>query len=231
MHRHIPFALSFTTPQPEKGLGAPPAPLNPLRPVTSGALGKLFRPVRRLFTLSCAVLLFLLLSPGNSQAEMGLPGNQAPSARVPSFDRKESVLERIRAFSEKKTQAALAGLFTRWDPVFSQTPAVLLSDGKTVARITLRVQGRAGDPPNFSVTGGHFVSAKMTDTGNWVLEILPNRGSLATSLTVAFPGQMTEYPLTVAPPLDLFDRQTADSAVIDYVTTANQLAVPVQDRN
>jgi len=173
------------------------------------------------------VSLFLLLSIGNCRAETDLPGNQLPSARTASFDRKESVLDRIRAFSGAKTQTALEGLFTRWDPVFSQNPAVLLSDGKTVANITLRLQGRAADPPVFSVTGGHFVSAKMTDTGNWILEILPNRGSFSTSLTVVFSGQMTEYPLTVAPPLDLFDSKTADTAVIDYVTAANRLAAPV----
>jgi len=229
MSRYILSALSFSMAQPEKGPGGPPshALSNCLRPFTSRAIGKLFRTAGPLLTLSCAVSLFLLLPTGISQAETDIPGNQLPSTRTASFDRKESVLDRIRAFSGKKTQAALEGLFTRWDPVFSQNPAVLLSDGTTVANITLRVQGRAGDPPVFSVTGGHFVSAKMTDPGNWILEILPNRGSLSTSLTVAFSGQMTEYPLTVAPPLDLFDSHTADAAVIDYVTTANHLAAPV----
>ena len=215
--------------QPKKGVGAPPSPtpINCLPPFASRTIGKLFRTTGRLLTLSCAVSLFLLLPIGNSQAETDLPDNQFPGTRTASFDRKESVLDRIRAFSGRKTQAALEGLFTRWDPVFSQNPAVLLSDGKTVANITLRLQGRAGDPPVFSVTGGHFVSAKMTDTGNWILEILPNRGTISTSLTVVFSGQMTEYPLIVAPPLDLFDSRTADTAVIDYVTTANHLAAPV----
>lgn len=229
MSRSIPSDPSFSMTQPDRRPGSPyfPAPINCLRPFIAPARGKHFRTARRLLTLSCAVSLFLLSPTGNSQAETDLPGTQQPSARSASFDRKESVLDRIRAFSGEKTQTALEGLFTRWDPVFSQNPAVLLSDGITVARITLRVQGRAGDPPNFSVSGGHVVSAKMNDTGIWTLEILPNRGSLSTSLTVAFSGQMTEYPLTVAPPLDLFDFQTTDTAVIDYVTTANRLAAPV----
>lgn len=229
MSRYILSTLSFSMAQSEKGPGSSPsdAPSTSMRPFTSRAIGKLFRTAGRLLTLSCAVSFLLLLPIGNSQAETDLPDNQLPSARTASFDRKESVLDRIRAFSGKKTQAALEGLFTRWDPVFSQSPAVLLSDGTTVANITLRVQGRASDPPLFSVTGGHFVSAKMTDTGNWILEILPNRGSLSTSLTVSLSGQMTEYPLTVAPPLELFDSKTADAAVIDYVTTANHLAAPV----
>ncbi len=229
MTRYILSAPSFSIAQPEKGPGGPLslAPGNGPRIFSFNLIAKLFRTTGRLLTLSYAVSLFLLLPIDHSQAQTDLPGNQFPGARTASFDRKESVLDRVRAFSGKKTQAALEGLFTRWDPVFSQNPAVLLSDGTTVATITLRVQGRADDPPIFSVTGGHFVSAKRTDTGIWILEILPNRGSLSTSLTVAFSGQMTEYPLTVAPPLDLFDPRAADTAVIEYVTTANRLAAPV----
>ena len=229
MSRNILSALSFSMTHPEKGPDSPPThtPGNCIRPFKSGVTATFFRTAGRLLTLSWAVSLFLLLPIGNSGAETDLPGNQFPGAGTARFDRKESVLDRIRAFSGKKTQAAVEGLFTRWDPVFSQNPAVLLSDGKTAANITLRLQGRTGDPPVFSVAGGHFVSAKMTETGNWILEILPNRGSLSTSLTVAFSGQMTEYPLTVAPPLELLDSKTADTAVIEYVTTANRLAAPV----
>jgi hypothetical protein len=192
----------------------------------TGIFGDHFRTSKQLITTIMAVTIFVMLPTVDSMAEIPLPGMQFPMANTATFDRKESVLDRFRAFSGKKTQPALEGLFTRWDPVFSQSPAVILSDGKTVARITLRLQGRAGKLPNFSLSGGHCVSAKMADTGIWTLEILPKRGSLSTSLTVAFSGQMTEYPLTVAPPMDLFDPRNADAAVIDYVTTANRLAAP-----
>ena len=185
--------------------------------------GNLSRALERLLTITIAAI-FTVLPAGDSNAEMTQPGIQFPSVNTASFDRKESVLDRFRAFSGKKTEMALEGLFTRWDPVFSQNPAILLSDGTTVARITLRLQGRGGDPPIFTITGGHCVSAKMSDSGEWILEILPTRGSLATSLTVAFSGQMTEYPLTVAPPMNLFEPQNADAAVFDYVTIANCLA-------
>ncbi len=122
--------------------------------------------LRRLLTTIFAVIIFVVLPICDSKAEIPLPGMQMPMMRPAAFDRKESVLDRFRAFSGKKTLTALEGLFTRWDPVFSQNPAVVLSDGKTIARITLRLQGRAGDPPIFSISGGHCVSATMTDTGN-----------------------------------------------------------------
>ena len=219
--------LSFRRTRPKTLPGSPTPGCSPnySHPTVIEIFGNHSRALRRLLTTIIAVTIFVVLPIRNSKAEMPLPGMQMPTVRTAAtFDRKESVLDRFRAFSGKKTQTALEGLFTRWDPVFSQNPAVLLSDGVAVASITLRLQGRAGEPPNFSITGGHCVSAKMTDTGIWILEILPNRGSLSTSVTVAFSGQMTEYPLTVAPPMALFEPRNADAAVIDYVTTANHLA-------
>lgn len=217
---------SFSRTQPEEPPGRPNSGYshNCSHLTVSGISCIYSNALRRLLTTIFAVIFFLALPICDSKAEIPLTGLQVPMARTASFDRKESVLDRFRAFSGKKTLTALEGLFTRWDPVFSQNPAVVLSDGKTIARITLRLQGRAGDPPIFSISGGHCVSATMTNSGIWILEILPNQGSLSTSVTVAFPGQMTEYPLTVAPPMDIFEPRNADTAVIEYVTTANHLA-------
>ncbi|MDD2336696.1 MAG: hypothetical protein PHD01_08970 [Geobacteraceae bacterium] len=226
MPAYFVTSLSFSPTRPELLPGSPTPGSSPNCSHISviGIIGDHSSALRQLLTTIIAMIIFVVLPIGDSKAEIPLPGMQFPMVRTATFDRKESVLDRFRAFSGKKTQAAREGLFTHWDPVFSQNPAVLLSDGRAVARITLRLQGRTGVPPNFSITGGHCVSAKMTDTGVWILEILPNRGSLSTSLTVAFSGQMTEYPLTVAPPMDLFEPRNADTTVIDYVTTANHLA-------
>jgi hypothetical protein len=60
--------------------------------------------------------------------------------------------------------------------------------------------------------------------GTWVLEIIPERGILATSVTVLTGGEMIEFPLTVAPPLELFDLKEAGAGEAEYVTTANRLA-------
>jgi hypothetical protein len=190
----------------------------------NGTSGKLFARLRRLGIIAFGVTIFASLSLSSAKAQMNQPGMQFPPGQTAQFDRKESVLDRFRAHSEIKTQAARDALFMRWDGVFQQEPAVILSDGSSLANITLRLPARNGMPPIFSVSKGHCVSARMTDRGVWILVILPARGTLATSVTVAFAGNMTEYPLSVAPPLHLFDRQNADAAVIDYVTTANQLA-------
>ncbi len=145
-----------------------------------------------------------------------------PQASV--FDRRESVLDRVKAFKGQKTRETLAGLFAQSDPAFRQDPSVILSDGTATARITLRVVSRKDDLPKFSVTGGHCVNAGMTENGTWILEILPNRGAFATSVTVLSGGSMIEYPLTVAPPLNLLDPRKSDIAEIEYAVTANDLA-------
>lgn len=204
----------------------------------NGTSGKLFARLGRLGIIAAGVIIFVSLSLSAARAQvnqpdmqfpagpagMNQPGMQFPSGPSAQFDRKESVLDRFRAHTAKKNQAARDGLFMRWDAVFHQEPTVILSDGKSQAHITLRLPARTGEPPKFSVSKGHCVSAKMTDRGVWILVILPTRGTLTTSVTVDFGGSMTEYPLSVAPPLHLFDRQNADAVVIDYVTTANQLA-------
>lgn len=186
--------------------------------------GKLFARLGRLGIIAGGVIIFASLSLSAAGAQMNQPGMQFSSGPTARFDRKESVLDRFRAHSEIKTQVARDGLFMRGESVFRQEPTVILSDGSSQAHITLRLPARTGEPPIFSVSKGHCVSANMTDRGVWILVILPTRGTLKTSVTVDFAGSMTEYPLSVAPPLHLFDRQNADAAVIDYVTTANQLA-------
>ena len=190
----------------------------------NGTSGKLFARLRRLGIIAGGITIFVSLSWSAARAQMNQPGTQLPSGSTAQFDRKESVLALFQAHSAKKTKAARDALFMRWDSVFHQEPAVILSDGNSLAHITLRLPARNGEPAKFSVSKGHCVSATMTDRGVWVLVILPARGTLTTSVTVAFAGGMTEYPLSVAPPLHLFDRKNADAAVRDYVTVANKLA-------
>jgi len=219
-------SLRFSSIRSKRAHGSP-LPRSSAKGIDLGMRGVFSRTLGYLLSASFVLLIFMTVPVSDAMAQIPLPEAQIPTARTATtFDRKESVLDRFRAYTGEKTQAALEGLFTRWDPVFSQNPAVILSDGSSVAHITLRLQGRSGEPPTFSISGGHCVSAKMTDTGNWALDILPKRGTISTSLTVVISGQMTEYPLTVAPPMELFDSQSADESVRDYVMTANHLVLP-----
>lgn len=169
---------------------------------------------------------FLAMFPCRGvSAQADTPPGTHPDRQSVVFDRRESVLERLKAFKGAKTREAVAGLFTWTDPAFIQEPSIILSDGVARAGITLRVAHRKESLPKFSVTGGHCISAEMIDNGVWKLQILPNRGAFATSVTVLTPQTMTEYPLTVAPPLNLIDPRTAEIVEIEYALTANELAM------
>jgi hypothetical protein len=147
-----------------------------------------------------------------------------PQSGEPSFQRRESVLERFRAYSGEKNKAALGRLFQQTDPSFSQAPPLLLADGTSKASVTIRFFGRGDQLPIFSVAGGHCTAAHPAGSNAWTLEIVPNSGSLSTSVTVLAGGNMIEYPLTVAPPMRLFNRNKAVSSTVEYVVIANELA-------
>jgi hypothetical protein len=178
---------------------------------------------RFLFTVALFII-FVLLPLHDSQAQTPPQFAPAPMAVSTSFDRRESVLERMRTFEGEMTREAVAALFMHMDPSFRQEPPVLLSDGTTTARVTIRVSVSKGELPKFAVSGGHCVSARTSDNGGWILEILPDRGSMAASVTVLSGVSMIEYPLTVAPPLPLLDPQKAEVVEIEYAVFANELA-------
>lgn len=178
----------------------------------------------RLLTATAALAIFALLPLRNVNGQMPQPFVATPTAESASFDRKESVLDRMRAYKGEKTREAVTALFIQTDPSFSQEPSILLSNGTATARVTLRVPNRKGELPKFSITGGHCVSAQLSDQGVWILVIQPNPGTMATSVTVLSGGTMVEYPLTVAPPLNLLDPQKAEIIEIEYAVIANELA-------
>lgn len=177
-----------------------------------------------LSTVTVAITIFTLLPSADVNGQMTQPAIASPTAESANFIRKETVLDRMRAYKGEKTREAVSALFIQTDPSFSQEPSVLLSNGTATARVTLRVPPRKGELPKFSLSGGHCLSALMSDNGAWILEIRPNAGSLATSVTVLSGGTMVEYPLTVAPPLNLLDPQKAEVIEIEYAVIANELA-------
>lgn len=171
-----------------------------------------------------AGVITLLSCPLSSHAEGPNTPDAAMAGAEPSFQRRESVLEKFRAYTGQKNRAALGRMFQQSDPSFSQAPPVLLADGTSSARVTIRIFSRGDQLPVFSVSGGHCKSAHPSNSGAWVLEIVPKSGSLSTSVTVLAGGSMIEYPLTVAPPMRLFDRKKAGASTVDYVVIANELA-------
>jgi hypothetical protein len=134
------------------------------------------------------------------------------------------VLESFRDHSGEHNVDVLSRLFERSDDMFTQEPPVLISNGYDALRITIRTKGRSERAPQFYISGGNCTGLKNSDGGAWVLEIVPERGSLASSVSVLTGSEMIEYPLAVAPLLEQFDTVEAGKGELEYVETANRLA-------
>lgn len=184
------------------------------------------RPVSVMFIVSIPVLHISFAEAANPHP----PTRQAPVAAQVSFNRQESVLEKFRSHTGEKNRPALANLFRSTNGAFTQEPSVLLSDGTARARVTVRAPTQGEQAPSFMVSGGACVDVRMKDNNVWELDIVPARGSSATSVTILSEKSMVEYPLVVAPPRNIFDPKKADPALIEYVGIANELAASPERR-
>lgn len=161
--------------------------------------------------------------PRGARVDAARPPKPDSSSRGIAFSHRKSVLELFRTYSGERTPAALARLFERGDDMFLQEPPVLLSDGTAALRLTVRESVRDERGPMFFISGGSCIGLK-NDDGTWMLEIVPERGSLETSVTLLSGGEKIMFPLAVAPPLEQFDMTGAGEGEAEYVAIANRLA-------
>ena len=166
--------------------------------------------------------------PSATTAPVTHPQKGGAAPRPIAFNRRKSVRELFRDYAGERTQAALADLFRRNDDMFLQEPQVLLSDGSASLRLAIRTPG---DPsPRFFIYNGNCTGLRIGEQGDWLLEIVPVRGSMAASVTVLSGEETIEFPLAIAPPLELFDQAGAEAGVAEYVDLANRLASRQNDK-
>ncbi|KAF0219903.1 MAG: hypothetical protein FD174_1627 [Geobacteraceae bacterium] len=151
-----------------------------------------------------------------------------PRSGPVSFRRLEGVLDRFRAHAGERTRDALGRLFA---PVggreFRQEPEVVLADGVAEVRVAIRPAGEGEEVDSFIIRGAHCSSLLRGDAGEWLLALVPERGTLTASVTAKTGQAMVEYPLTVAPPLSLFragEEGGKGSYLYDFVSMANERA-------
>lgn len=156
-----------------------------------------------------------------------MPSKKLSPAAPVIFRRLESVLDRFRGYVGELTHDAIDRLFA---PIgkgeFRQEPAVLLTDGLAEAHLTFRPAEDGEEITCFIIMGGLSTAVQKGETaGEWMLSLVPERGSLNTSVTVKTTRSLVEYPLTVAPPLALFQSAAEDlSSVSEFVRIANERA-------
>ena len=138
------------------------------------------------------------------------------------FLRRESLLERFLTSTGEKTAKLLNHLLQSSEPFVIQDPPLLLSNGTAALRLTVRPHGQSKQVSQFLISGGLCTDLKNGGNGIWILEIVPERGTLTTSVTVLVDKEAIEYPMAVAPPLEFFDGAGAGAEQIEYVRIANE---------
>lgn len=138
-------------------------------------------------------------SPGYEHRAPTLPAARVPESKYVVY---KGVLDRFKVFAEEKKSQSLMALFA--EPVaatITQDPAICLSDGKNTVRITVDL-GENGVAPNFALRGASMKSLGK-DGSKWVVVALPQARRFDATLTVMVGERVIDYPLTIAPPVDV----------------------------
>lgn len=116
----------------------------------------------------------------------------------------QSVLDRFRTYSDVRSLRLLSALFdvkALQSAGIVQTPAIVVSDGKSRITITIDL-GKEADAPSFSLKGANQKSLRRTADNKWELEALPQKGKSDVRLSILLKGERIEIPLVAIPPLN-----------------------------
>lgn len=116
----------------------------------------------------------------------------------------KGISDRFKQYTGNKTLSAMAALFDKKIAEnIHQDPAIVLSDGKSRATLTIDIPARISTSPNFAVNGGALASFKQDKSvkGRWIVEILPEAAAGKVITTIIAGAEEFEFPLTVAPPV------------------------------
>ena len=167
--------------------------------------------------------------PRDTVVLVASPSQPAPPTTAkllsPEFRRIEGVLDRYRSHEGAWKPDVLERLFMALNSrEFRQEPAVMITDGVAEVQVAVR-SARMGEAINcFVIRGGQVTSVQKGEAGEWLMTIVPRQGTLEVTVTVQTEQHVIEYPLTVAPPLGLFDVTSAGPGMAEFVKTANRLA-------
>lgn len=147
-------------------------------------------------------------SGGNSQvprevtAAVAVPEVKSVAAH-PVLKSSQSVLDRFRAYKEIRNAKRLVKLFDESSlhkAGIVQTPAIVVTDGKSHATISIDL-ATVADTPSFSLKGANLKSIRRLSNNKWELDALPQKGKADVRLSIILKGTSAEIPLVVVPPL------------------------------
>jgi hypothetical protein len=115
----------------------------------------------------------------------------------------KSVLQRFKQFKGEKSLNSFVGLFWRSDgDRFVQEPAIAISDGKTPVTIRMEVEREGMHPVGIALSDARLISKETGEKGI-VITVLPSEGTWDARLVIVAGQEILDYPLVVAPPVNL----------------------------
>lgn len=166
-------------------------------------------------------------TPVRTEERRGLrPANPVPAKPAANIRHRsvKSLLEEFLARKDERTPAALASMAARTGSgEYRQEPPLLLADGAAPLRIVFLKAAAFKETPRFIIKGAQFRGFSWLQSGELVVDLLPNAGALHASITMLTNDETVEYPLSVAPLLASFAADSADPAIDDFVRAANAL--------
>ncbi len=125
------------------------------------------------------------------------------SGTLPTSKSSQSVLERFRIYNDIRLLKRLSTLFDESAlraAGFVQTPAIVVSDGKSLVTITIILPNET-DVPSFSLKGANQKSVRRISDKKWELDAVPQKNKSDVRLSILMKGERIEIPLVVVPPL------------------------------
>jgi len=132
------------------------------------------------------------------------PAAEVKPEETPQYVVYKGILDRFKLYSGNKKLADVVALFDKKiAQTIQQSLDIVISNGLDKAILIIDIPSRVKSSPNFAVNGGTIISFKQDKQlkGRWMVELLPESGSLNTIVTIIAGAEEFEYPLTVAPPV------------------------------
>ena len=128
----------------------------------------------------------------------------------------KSVLQRFKEFRGERGLKAFVALFDRSPrDMLVQEPPVVLSDGKTLARITLLMKTEGEKTPDIALADAKLVHLEKDSEKGWVITALPKEGTWNACLIIKMDEKTIEFPLIVAPPVKILENITEQNFVVE----------------
>ncbi|MGC1456607.1 MAG: hypothetical protein WA946_15590 [Nitrospirota bacterium] len=164
-------------------------------------------------------------SPGNV-------GRQVQAAKITLLTREEkSVLQRFKKYKGEQDLSSFVALFgPNEGERCRQEPAIAISDGKTPVTIRIDVQSDGTHSTGIALSDATLLSKEAREK-DIVITVLPSEGTWDARLVTLAGGEILDYPIVVAPPIDLIRVVNENNFIEALQVYINSRSSAVQRKN